>query len=271
MQAGVLPEPGPGEWPPRLESNDLHNANDPASRSAAHNEIRSGAMGQIGTPPDPDIVTAELVSPPLPAVPVGPRDALIAVDIQNDFCPGGALSVTDGDAVIAPINRIAPLFATVVVTRDWHPPDHISFSANPQFVDKSWPPHCVQHTPGAQWHPEFRIPPHAIPIDKGTDRDTEAYSGFQGTNLHAQLSARQIRRVFIGGLATDYCVRATALDALKLGYDVVVLADAVRGVDIPPGSAQTAIDEVASHPGATVILTNQLVKGDGGGATPAAR
>jgi nicotinamidase/pyrazinamidase len=173
-----------------------------------------------------------------------PSDALIVVDMQRDFMPGGALPVPQGDLIIPAINRLAARFACRVFTRDWHPPKHLSFSARPTFKDKSWPAHCVQNTPGAGFHPSLRVDLADRIISKGTDPRQEAYSGFQGTDLEAWLEARNVQRVFIVGVATDYCVKATALDAQAAGFSAFVVTDAVRGVDQPAGSAAAALAEL---------------------------
>lgn len=171
-------------------------------------------------------------------------DALLVVDVQNDFCPGGALPVEDGDSVVPEINRLLPLFRTVVFTRDWHPADHVSFADPPLFVDGSWPPHCVQGTPGAGFHPDLKVPHGALIVNKGDDPAAEAYSGFQARDidLEAWLRGRGVERVFVAGLATDYCVRATSLDARQAGFEVVLLEDAVRGV--APDSTRDALEEL---------------------------
>ena len=175
---------------------------------------------------------------------VRPFDALVVVDMQVDFMPGGALPVPGGDEIVSRVNEYVELFtkagATVVFTRDWHPPNHISFKTR----GGPWPPHCVQNTPGASFHPELRVPREALVISKATDPDREAYSGFEGTELDAELRRRGVRRVFVCGVATDYCVKATALDAVRLGYQVFLLADAVRGVNVPPNSVQEALEEM---------------------------
>lgn len=162
---------------------------------------------------------------------VGPGDALLIVDVQRDFLPGGALAVPEGDDVIAPLNDCIALFSEkglpIVATRDWHPPDHCSF------VDQGgpWPPHCVQQTEGAAFAPALQLPEHALIISKASRSDVEAYSGFEGTELAEMLRHQGVQRIFVGGLATDYCVRATVLDALREGFAVVVLTDAIRAVD----------------------------------------
>jgi len=172
------------------------------------------------------------------------RDAIIVVDVQNDFCPGGALAVAEGDLVVPVVNRLLPFFRHRAFTRDWHPPDHVSFADTPEFRDKSWPPHCVQHTPGAAFHPDLVVPPDALVVSKGDDPEREAYSGFQagGVNLAEWLRVRGVRRVFVTGLATDYCVRATALDARAAGFEVTLVEDATRGV--APESTAAALRDL---------------------------
>lgn len=171
-------------------------------------------------------------------------DALIVTDVQRDFCPGGALAVKGGDEIIATINRLIPKFEKVIYTRDWHPENHVSFDENPQYVDKSWPAHCVAGTPGADFHGDLDVRPNALVVDKATHPEREAYSAFHGTDLAKELEQRNIERVFIVGLATDYCVKNTAIDAVRHGFQAVVLRDAVRGVDVPAGSADRAIEEM---------------------------
>ncbi len=174
----------------------------------------------------------------------GARDALVVVDVQRDFCPGGSLAVPDGDAVVPVINSLVPRFGRWVFTRDWHPPDHVSFSEHPEFKDGSWPPHAVQGTPGAQWCPGLEMPMNAILVSKGEDPRREAYSAFQVPHfdLAQFLRARQVERVFITGLATDYCVRQTALDARAAGFTVFLVEDAVRGVS--PETTAAALAEL---------------------------
>ena len=170
-------------------------------------------------------------------------DALIVVDVQNDFCPGGALPVPQGDQVVPAINQILALTGWLTVaTRDWHPQGHCSFK--PQ--GGIWPVHCVAGTRGAALHPGMDAMKVRRIISKATTREAEAYSGFQGTELAGLLKGQGIRRVFVCGLATDYCVKATALDARKAGLDVVVLEDAIRGVEIQPGDCARAIEEMAA-------------------------
>lgn len=178
-------------------------------------------------------------------------DALIVVDVQRDFLPGGSLAVADGDAVIAPLNgwlsRFAAAGRPLFATRDWHPSDHCSFRAQ----GGPWPPHCVAGTAGAEFPVALQLPAAARIVSKATTRDRDAYSGFAGTDLDAQLRAAGVRRVFVGGLATDYCVLNTVLDARRLGYATVLLADAVRAVDVAPGDGARAVAAMLAA-GATV-------------------
>lgn len=142
------------------------------------------------------------------------------------------------------INALVPRFQHRIFTRDWHPDNHCSFTEEPAFVDMSWPVHCVAGSEGAAYHPDLRVPDDTLQVRKGTDPDKEAYSGFQGTELAEKLRALGIERVFVCGLATDYCVKNTALDAARAGFDVIVLKDACRAVDIPPGSGDQALEEM---------------------------
>lgn len=157
-------------------------------------------------------------------------DALLVVDVQNDFCPGGALAVCGGDQVVSPINRVMGPFDHLVFSRDWHPRDHCSFSDAPEFRDGSWPEHCVQDSPGAEFHGDLRVPLDAIFVYKATHAEKESYSAFDETGLADTLRRRGVNRVFIAGLATDYCVKTTALEALREGFEVVVIEDGCRGV-----------------------------------------
>jgi nicotinamidase/pyrazinamidase len=167
-------------------------------------------------------------------------DALIIVDVQNDFCSGGALAVPDGDAVVEPINELAAEAPLVLATRDWHPPDHGSFAEN----GGPWPVHCVRDTPGAQLHPGIDAGRIDAIIDKGQTRDREGYSGFEDTELERLLWDRGVDTVHLAGLALDYCVRATALDAKRAGFDAVVHRDATRAVEARPGDAERTVNEL---------------------------
>jgi nicotinamidase/pyrazinamidase len=188
--------------------------------------------------------------------------ALILVDLQNDFCPGGALAVARGDETIAIANRLLPHFATVAATQDWHPPDHESFAANHsgkqpyEMIDLHglmqvlWPVHCVQETPGAELHIELDRARITQVFHKGTDPAVDSYSGFfdngkrKATGLGDWLRSRWIQQVYVMGLATDYCVRATALDARALGFDVWLVQDGCRPVELKPGDGERAIAEL---------------------------
>ena len=173
--------------------------------------------------------------------------ALIVVDYQNDFTPGGALGVAEGDAIAPRINELAASgdYDLVVATRDWHPADHGSFTEQ----GGTWPVHCVQGTEGAELHPALERARVDVVVDKGQPRDTEGYSGFQATRLADLLAERGIDAVTVVGLATDYCVRHTALDALRAGLAVEVDASAVRAVDVQPGDGRRALDEVVAAGG----------------------
>lgn len=172
------------------------------------------------------------------------NSALIVVDVQNDFCPGGSLPVPGGGKVVPVLNRYIRRFVeagrAVYLTRDWHPGNHRSF----KLQGGIWPVHCVQGTEGARFHPELSIPSAAVVISKGTDPAKEAYSGFQGTDLTHQLKQRQVGRLFVGGLATDYCVKSTVQDAIREGFEAVFLYDASMGVDVKPGDSERAIQEM---------------------------
>lgn len=172
------------------------------------------------------------------------KPALIVVDVQIDFCPGGALAVRYGDQVVPRLNRIIRTFEEsglpIFFTRDWHPPDHVSFRSK----KGPWAPHCVQGSTGAKFHPELDVPHDAEIISKGDRPSEEAYSGFQGTDLEARLKRLGVGELFVGGLATDYCVKETTLDALRAGFDVEVLKDCVRPVDVKPGDGARALAEM---------------------------
>jgi nicotinamidase/pyrazinamidase len=179
------------------------------------------------------------------------RDALVIVDVQNDFCPGGALAVPEGDRVVPVLNGYAERFsargALILVSRDWHPARTTHFAA----YGGTWPPHCVQDTPGAALHPGLRLPADAAIVSKGTGAEEDAYSCWEaraadGTDFPTLLARRGIRRLFVGGLATDYCVKATALDARRAGLAVVVLEDAVRAVDVAAGDGTRALAEMTA-------------------------
>lgn len=185
-------------------------------------------------------------------------DALLVVDAQRDFLPGGALAVPAGDRVLPPLQRCLDRFAErerpIFVTRDWHPADHCSFSTN----GGTWPVHCVAGTPGAEFAPALRIPADAQIVSKGTDARAEAYSAFSATDLCARLKQLGVRCVVVGGLATDYCVLQTVLDARSLGFDVRVMTDAIAAVDLTPGDGARAIERMQAA-GATLIESSDVV------------
>lgn len=174
-----------------------------------------------------------------------PGDALVVVDVQNDFLPGGSLAVPRGDEVIPALNRYLSIFQRkglpIFATRDWHPPNHCSFKP----YGGPWPPHCVAGSAGAAFAPSLELPASTAVITlKGTEPDRDAYSGFERTDLDAQLRAAGARRLFVGGLATDYCVLSTVKDGLALGYVVVLLQDAIRAVNVQPDDGYRAEEEM---------------------------
>ena len=188
----------------------------------------------------------------------GPRDALLVVDVQVDFLPGGALGITGGDAILAPVDRLLEAWRShglpVYLSRDWHPPDHCSFAAQ----GGPWPDHCVAGTPGAQFARSLGRDPRDTVISKATQRDRDAYSALDGTPLAGSLRSRGITRLFVAGLATDYCVRATGLDARAAGLAVVVLTDAVCAVNLRPGDAARALEELATA-GCTLATSTEVL------------
>ncbi|MFO8074095.1 MAG: nicotinamidase [Polyangia bacterium] len=171
-------------------------------------------------------------------------DCLLIVDVQKDFCPGGALGVEDGDAVAAAldpwIGAAKEAGAKIVASRDWHPQHHVSFEER----GGPWPPHCVQDTLGAELHPRLRLPDEAEIISKGTNENRDAYSAFDGTGLADELRDAGVERVVIGGLTLDYCVKETALDAREAGFETLLIAEATRPVEARPGDGRRAIEEM---------------------------
>jgi nicotinamidase/pyrazinamidase len=205
-------------------------------------------------------------------------DALIIIDVQNDFCPGGALPVAEGHQVVPVINRLIPAFPVVVATQDWHPIDHKSFAVNhpghrvgdvielggvPQIL---WPVHCVQGTIGAEFHPELNRAAIQAVFQKGTDPEVDSYSGFfdnarrHDTGLHRFLQDHEVDRTFVCGLATDYCVKFTCLDGRSLGYEVVLVEDASRGVDLHAGDVCRAIEDMKAA-GVKVVSSSEIRPG----------
>jgi nicotinamidase/pyrazinamidase len=177
------------------------------------------------------------------------NSALLIVDVQNDFCPGGALGVPDGDRVAVLLSRAAERFREaglpVFASRDWHP----SVTRHFKEYGGVWPPHCIQESTGAAFHPDLRLPPGTVIISKGTDPDRDSYSAFEGVRddgatLGSCLASLGVEHLYVGGLATDYCVRSSVLDALAAGLKVTVLTDCVAGVDLKPGDSARALDEM---------------------------
>lgn len=200
--------------------------------------------------------------------------ALLIVDVQNDFCPGGALAVPGGDEVIKPINNLMDDFDCVVQTQDWHPEDHRSFASNHSNKEPFgtiemkygeqvlWPDHCVQGTQGAEFHPDLRTKPSQLVLRKGFRKGIDSYSAFfendhhTVTGLHGYFQVRGVNELFVTGLATDFCVKWTVLDALKLGYKVTLVEDAVRGINMD-GSVKSALKEMKDA-GVTLKNANQI-------------
>lgn len=207
----------------------------------------------------------------------GDEDILLVVDVQNDFCPGGALAVPDGDAVVTVINGVAPAFEHMAATQDWHPPGHLSFASSHSGrqpfetvrLDYGeqvlWPDHCVQGTDGAAIHPELDLTRAEFLIRKGFRRRIDSYSAFfendrrTPTGLSGYLRERGFRRLFVCGLALDYCVQYTVLDARREGFDAIVIEDACRGIDLE-GSLAAARDAIAAA-GATVVTASAIGRG----------
>ena len=202
------------------------------------------------------------------------HDALLVIDVQNDFCPGGALAVADGDAVIEVIHKIAPRFEHIVLTQDWHPAGHSSFaSAHPwkkpfEQIELSygaqtlWPDHCVQGSKGAEFHPALHLPQAELILRKGYRPQIDSYSAFfendrsTPTGLAGYLEERKLTRVFLAGLAYDYCVGYSALDARRLGFEAVVILDACRAIDLEDSVAR--IEAEFDQAGVMVIESAEL-------------
>jgi nicotinamidase/pyrazinamidase len=166
--------------------------------------------------------------------------ALLIIDFQNDFTSGGALEVPGGDEIAEPVRGLAPRFDHVFATRDWHPPDHSSFETE----GGPWPVHCVRGTHGAELHPAMGDIDVDEIVDVGAERDDEGYSGFEKSQLEQLLRERDVDEVAVVGLATDYCVRASAIDSCRLGFDTTVVTDAIRAVEVNPGDGDRALEEI---------------------------
>lgn len=192
------------------------------------------------------------------------KPALLVVDLQNDFCPGGSLGVPDGDVIVPRVNRTIELFERrhlpILATRDWHPKITKHFKE----FGGAWPPHCIQGTKGARFHPGLRLPKDSVLLSKGMDPEQDSYSGFQavspqGRDLESVIRDLGVDELFLCGLATDYCVRATALDAVRRGLRVRVLRDAIKGVDLKPGDSQAAVAEMRAA-GVPFLATRGIAK-----------
>lgn len=206
------------------------------------------------------------------------RSVLIAVDVQRDFCPGGSLAVTDGDHVVGVINAVAPQFAFVAATRDWHPPGHISFASryagkepfdsvtlDDGLTQALWPDHCIQGTAGGEFHPDLDMRPVNVILHKGTRQNLDSYSAFfendgrTTTGLGDMLRGLGFDTVFVCGLATDVCVFFTASDARRLGFTVYVIEDASRGVNVPVGSVEQKFAEMRDA-GCRVVTSTDMAR-----------
>lgn len=183
-------------------------------------------------------------------------DALIIVDLQNDFLPGGALAVPGGNEIVPILNAYVARFERhgrpIFASRDWHPPDHCSFRE----YGGVWPVHCVARTEGAAFPHELKLPATVAIISKATEQGSESYSAFGGNTLEPALREAGIRRLFVGGLATDYCVRHTVNDALSLGFEVLLLRDAIRAVNVQPGDGDRACAEMLVHGAVPITIEN---------------
>ncbi len=194
----------------------------------------------------------------------GKRSALLIVDLQNDFCPGGALAVPGGDRIVPVINEYIKLFSEVrlpiFASRDWHPEVTKHFKE----YGGLWPPHCVQGTSGAEFHPDLHLPPDTIILTKGEDPEEESYSAFQSIDREGKpfteaLKTDGVAHLYVGGLATDYCVKASVLGAIDEGFTVTVLVDAIMGVNLQPGDSKRALEEMLRRKALTATLKEILL------------
>lgn len=179
--------------------------------------------------------------------------ALLIVDVQNDFCPGGALAVPGGDKVVPVINGLLDIFPVIVASKDWHPKDSVHF--------KKWPPHCVQNTKGAEFHPDLNVSKIQKTFLKGTRNKDDGYSAFEATSadLAGFLKEKGVTDLYVVGLATDYCVKASAIDADKVGFETFVVEDAVAAVNVKPSDGEKALKDMA-HAGVTLISSSEITK-----------
>lgn len=177
--------------------------------------------------------------------------ALLIVDVQNDFCPGGALAVEEGDQVVPVLNRLQPRFDLVLASKDWHPPDSVHF--------EKWPVHCVRDTEGAAFHPELKVDQLDKILIKGTNDRDDGYSAFEATNaeLEELLRSKGVDALYVGGIATDVCVKNTVLDAVRRGFPTYVIVDAVRGVDAQAGDVDRALEEM-QRAGARIVSSREI-------------
>ncbi|QOY92389.1 isochorismatase family protein [Massilia sp. UMI-21] len=196
------------------------------------------------------------------AIVLGKGDALLIVDMQNDFLPGGSLAVPRGDLVVAPVNALVDLYhgrgLPIYASRDWHPEDHCSFSGQ----GGPWPPHCVAHSPGAAFSAALRLPDEAIVISKAGSATEDAYSAFGGTGLARAMLADGIVRLAVCGLATDYCVLNTVLDGIEAGFEVLLVLEATRAVELAPGDGDRAITRMLARGAVPVRLSGGLLVAD---------
>jgi nicotinamidase/pyrazinamidase len=188
---------------------------------------------------------------------IGADQALVIVDPQNDFCPGGTLAVPGGDSIFPTVNRLMPHFEQVIATQDWHPANHSSFVQQ----GGPWPVHCVQGGHGAAFHAELDRSGIDAIVQKGTDVGTDGYSGFAGTDLADRLRQARAQRVVVCGLATDYCVRATVLEAIQHGFAVAVVTDAIAAVNVHSEDGQKALDDMRAA-GAQLVTAEELLEAD---------
>ncbi len=186
--------------------------------------------------------------------------ALLIVDLQKDFCPGGALPVKDGHLIVPVVNRLIPLFPLIVASMDWHPEGSMHF--------EKWPVHCMKHSEGASLHPGLNADYIEKIFLKGTENLDDGYSAFEATNrnLAEYLADQDVTDLYICGLATDYCVKSTALDAIRLGFATTVVVDAVRGVDLNPGDSDRALEEMAAG-GVSLVHSSDILKPTQGGCS----
>ena len=196
-----------------------------------------------------------------------PDAALILVDVQNDFCPGGALAVSEGDQIVPIINRLMPKFSLVISTQDWHPANHISFKDQ----GGPWPPHCVQGSRGSELHSALETGPIAHYFRKASSPEKDDYSEFagkddRGRTLDQVLKSKGVNKLYVVGLATDYCVLETVLDGLKLGYEVYPVTDAMRAVNVNPEDGENAFQKMAGS-GAILVTSDEVLNQEGSSAT----